>query len=62
MKKHMPGFVPVQFRRVGTVLLVSGIICLLTRLLVDTTNSLIYFGVALTLVGLYLIFVVPNEK
>lgn len=63
----MTGFVPIDFRRAGKVLLVIGLICLLLRIVSYITNSfnlsnyILYFGLALILLSLYLIFVVPKE-
>lgn len=63
----MSGFVPVQFTKVGKIVLVIGIILLLVKLVSYATDwfhlpiCLLYFGGGSMIIGLYLIFVVPKE-
>jgi len=57
----MPGFVPVKFHKVGKflLLLAAGLV------VVGAANQfylLVFFGLALGLLALYLIYVVPREK
>ena len=66
MKKHMPGFVPVNFKNSGIILLLIGLLCItikgisfFTRLFF-APNSVLYFGIAVLVLSLYLIFVVPK--
>ncbi|MBU1164196.1 hypothetical protein KKA15_01365 [Patescibacteria group bacterium] len=67
MKKHMSGFVPVNFKQVGVMLLIIGLIVILLKFfsyltsLVEISNYVLYFGIGLMLISLYLIFVVPKE-
>jgi len=62
----MTGFVPVNFKQVGKIILIIGFICLIAKLTSYLTNwfyisnDFFYFGVALLLLSLYLIFVVPK--
>ncbi|MBU2567038.1 hypothetical protein KKG46_05800 [Patescibacteria group bacterium] len=68
MKKYMPGFVPVNYNKAGKILLVIGLICSalgLTAHLADWFNLsiyVLYLGIGLILVGLYLVLFVPKEK
>lgn len=68
MKKHMPGFVPVSFNKVGIILLILGVVGLSIKIISYLSNwyyisgNIMYFGFALILISLYLIFVVPKEK
>ncbi|MFC1687103.1 hypothetical protein ACFL0L_00805 [Patescibacteria group bacterium] len=66
--KHLPGFVPVQFRVVGVILLVIGII-LLALLGVDYVaewdlfpNEILYVGIGLLIIGLYIRLAAQKEK
>ena len=67
MKKYITGFAPVPFKLVGTILLLLGLGCLLAKVFVYVTkivplsNSILFFGVTFVAIGLYLIFVVPDE-
>ncbi|MFH1667540.1 MAG: hypothetical protein ABH884_00765 [Candidatus Komeilibacteria bacterium] len=67
MKKYMTGFVPVQFNKVGKVLLTLGIISLLLEILdyfsdwFNLPNIIMFIGVGFVLIGLYLIYIVPKE-
>ena len=67
MKKHRPGFVPIKFKKAGMVMLGLGIALLLDWAIGFLTgwflvhNFLLYIGMALLLIGLYLVFVVPKE-
>ena len=66
MKEHMTGFVPVDFRKLGVVLLVVGMIGIGARLAsyfgnwLGVSDLLIFVGATAVLLGLYLIFVVPK--
>ena len=68
MKKHMPGFVPVQYKKVGRFLLALGIAVSLVSLISKFTslltlpNYVLYFGLVLILLSLYLLFIVPKEE
>ncbi|MFH1523158.1 MAG: hypothetical protein ABIE43_05080 [Patescibacteria group bacterium] len=63
----MPGFVSVQFNKVGAFLLIIGLISLMVKLIgyltgwLNLPNYIFYFSVGLILLGLYLKFVVPKE-
>ena len=67
MKKNMPGFLPVNFKYVGLILLIIGLLGLIIKALsywtnwFEVSNTIIYFGVVLILLSLYFIFVVPKE-
>lgn len=67
MKKHMPGFVPVNFKKSGKILLAVGLAFLIAKLVSYLTgwfsisNYIIYIGVGLIFLSLYLVFVVPKE-
>ena len=64
--KHMPGFVPVNFRPVGITLLFIGLFISLIEIIgwistkISLPNSLEYLGIGFILVGLYLIFIPKN--
>ncbi|MFC1663044.1 hypothetical protein ACFL04_02660 [Patescibacteria group bacterium] len=66
-KKYMPGFVPVRYRVTGTILLAtSGIVLVLMAIDAifgwpSLPTQWWYIGIALMLIGLYLVFVVPKE-
>ena len=68
MKKHMTGFVPINFQKSGWILLTIGIVLILSKLISFATNFyfvptyLIYIGIAMIAVSLYLIFVSPKEE
>lgn len=67
MKKHMSGFVPVNYNLAGKILLPLGILLLLTKIIsyftkwFYVTNILIFIGIGFIILSLYLIFVVPKE-
>lgn len=60
MKKHKPGFVPVNYKKAGVILLIIGLACLIINLFVSFIY-LAYFSFGLILISLYLLFVVPKE-
>ena len=66
-KKHMPGFVPVNFKQSGKILFTIGLVSLIIKAVSYLTNwftvpnYFVYFGAGLILLSLYLIFVVPKE-
>lgn len=68
MKKHMSGFVPVNFHGAGKVLFVIGVVCIVVYVLglfvqIELiTNAIFYFGLAALILSIYLLFVVPKEK
>ncbi len=57
----MPGFVPVKFNKVGKFLLflAAGLVVVGVA---RQFYPLVYIGLALGLLALYLIYVVPREK
>lgn len=68
MKKYPTGFVPVNFKAVGKIFLV---ISALTFTLfgfnyflniLQLSNFVLFFGIAVLLLGVYLIYVVPREN
>ena len=67
MKKHRPGFVPIQFKKAGKIILAIGMALLIDWLIGLSTgwfmvnNFLIYLSAGLILLGLYLVFVVSKE-
>ena len=67
MKKHLPGFVPINFYKAGIILLVIGIIFILLKLVAYLTewfvipSIILFVGIGMFIVGLYLIFIVPKE-
>ena len=67
-KKHLSGFVPVNFNLVGKIMLgigILGILLAIIDLLVEKMlllDKLFYFALGFVLVGLYLILVVPKEE
>jgi len=67
-KKHLSGFVPVDFHLVGKIMLGIGIVLILLAIVdlliekIVLLDKLFYFGLGFVLVGLYLIFVVPKEE
>jgi len=69
MGKQPAGFVPANFKVMGNILLVVGIVSLLARGVdyltgwFSLSNITLFFGIACTLIGLYLVYyVVPREK
>lgn len=66
--KHIPGFVPVQFNKMGYILVVFGIIGMVSGIwnyLFDLewmNNTLLFSGIFLIIIGLYLIKFVSKEK
>lgn len=67
MSKHTPVFVPINFNQAGKALLVLGLFCIILKLFSFYTSwlivpyKLIYIGIALVVLSLYLVFVVPKE-
>ncbi|MFH1564365.1 MAG: hypothetical protein ABIC82_00765 [bacterium] len=67
MKKHMPGFVPIGFNKIGTILLILGTIGILVKIVFQLTgwfyisNIILFISVGLFVISLYLIFVIPKE-
>ena len=67
VKKHYSGFVPVRFKSLGKILLpISSVMVIIggLRYLAGWSEipiAVIFIGLALLLVSLYLIFVVPKE-
>ena len=67
MKKYLPGFVPVNFKKSGFILLIIGLVCLILKMVSYLTDwfyipgYLFYFGLALMLISFYLIFITPEE-
>ena len=63
MKKHMPGFVPVNFKSVGKILFIIGSIGLTVGLISDLTqwffihDYITYFSLVVMLISLYIILV-----
>ena len=68
MKRHMPGFVPVAYKKAGKVLLYLGVFILIIKTISYTTNLfstdslLLYFGIGIVAVSLYLMYIVPPEE
>jgi hypothetical protein len=68
MKKHMPGFVPVPYNKTGKLLLRVGILCLVIKFIsyvtgwFATDSLLLFFGIGLVVISLYLIFIIPPEE
>ena len=69
MGKQPAGFVPPNFKVTGNTLLIVGTISLLAKGVdyltgwFSLSNTLLFFGIACILIGLYLIYyVVPREK
>jgi hypothetical protein len=62
-----PGFVPIQFHKLGKAMLVVGITALLITVLSSILGwfsyppAILYASIAAILVGLYMIFIVPTE-
>jgi hypothetical protein len=67
MKKHIPGFVPLPFNKVGRFVFSIGVLSLVIKGIsyitkwYETGDLLVYFGIGLVIIGLYLTFVVPPE-
>lgn len=63
----MPGFVPVNFKKAGRVLLIIGLICLIIKAISYLTgwffaaNYIFYLGIGFILISFYLIFILPEE-
>jgi len=63
----MPGFVPVDYKKSGILLLIIGFICFAIKFISYFTGwffastYLNYFGIILILLSLYLIFVVSKK-
>jgi hypothetical protein len=69
MSKQPAGFVPANFKVMGNILLVIGIVSLLARGVdyltgwFSLSNTTLFFGTGCILISLYLIYyVVPREK
>ena len=68
MKKYMPGFVPVDFKKAGVVLLVIGLGCLIVKGIAYLTNwfsvpnYILYFGLGVMVIGVYIVFATKGEK
>jgi hypothetical protein len=69
MSKQPAGFVPANYKVTGAILLGAGILSLLAKGVEYLTgwyslsNIPLFFGIACTLIGLYLVYyVVPREK
>lgn len=66
--KHLPGFVPVQFRLVGKILLSVGVILLVFQgvdYLAEWnifTRGVLYASIGFVVVGVYIRIVSPKEK
>lgn len=60
MKKYMPGFVPVNYKKVGKILFALGLILVIADL-VFKLGHLLYIGGGAVLISLYLMFVTPKE-
>ena len=67
MKKHMGGFVPVDYEKAGKWMLGFGVILIILAIVqfVLTSSSqtvwLIVLGIVLVMLGVYLIKYVPND-
>ena len=61
MKKHMPGFIPVEFYKVGKILLFPAAGLVVVGIAAEVMPMVI-FGLALGLLSLYLIIIVPREE
>jgi len=63
----LSGFVPIDFRRAGYLLLVTGIICLLLAGIASLTGwfilpqGVLVFGLVAIVISLYIILVSPKE-
>ena len=69
MSKQPAGFVPANFKVMGNILLVVGIVSLLARGIdyftswLSLSNIPLFFGAACVLIGLYLVYyIVPREN
>jgi hypothetical protein len=68
MKKYMPGFVPVDYKKAGRVLMVIGLGCVLVRSVSYLTNwyiisnYLLYFGLGAMLIGGYIVYASLKEE
>ena len=61
------GFVPIDFRKVGYLLLITGFICLILVGIASLTGwfllpqGVLIFGLIAIVISLYIIFVSPKE-
>jgi uncharacterized membrane protein len=61
------GFVPIDFRRAGYFLLITGVICLLLAGIAGLTGwfilpqGVLVFGLVAIVISVYIIFVTPKE-
>jgi len=66
--KYMPGFIPIDFSKSGKILFVLGLACIFLKIVdylmgwIVISNNVLFFGLALLVIGAYLIFVVPKSK
>ncbi|MBU4421400.1 hypothetical protein L6259_00765 [Candidatus Parcubacteria bacterium] len=67
MKKFATGLRPVDYYKSGIILLILGLLAVITKIISYLTdwffipNTALYFGIALSIISLYLIFVVPKQ-
>jgi len=67
MKKYLPGFVPVNFRKLGKAFLVIGLVAIVMKGVekiaggFNISDTLFFIGGAMFLAGAYMVFAI-NEK
>jgi len=67
MKKHKAGFAPTNFKLVGKILLITGIILLFLYGiglvgLFEVAENILYIGIVAIFVSLYIKIFVPEEE
>lgn len=63
MKKYQAGFVPINYKTSGKILLTIGLLLILNNLIniFPLPSHLFYIGLGLIFLSFYLIFITPKE-
>lgn len=67
-KKHLSGFVPVNYKMAGKTMLVISALIFITRVVEIFTNTnyisnlILFIAITFTVVGIYLVFILSDEE
>ena len=68
MKKHIPGFVPINFNQVGKILLLFGLAGILLKTISNftkwfyTPNIILFMGISFVILSIYIAKVAPKNN
>ena len=62
MKKHMTGFVPVNYKLSGQILITIALVCIFAPLIFNIPKYFIYLGLGLIIISTYLLTTATKKQ